>query len=65
MSNFLSIEEAIEKSGIKPQDFEKNYVETGIISIQVNDGIKQIELSEFSHNKKLIHITQNTNWSLN
>lgn len=47
MSNFLSIEEAIEKSGINPQDFEKNYVETGIISTQVNDGIKQIELSEF------------------
>lgn len=47
MSNFLSIEDAIQRSGVQAEDFEQNYIETGKISIQVNDGIKQIELSEF------------------
>lgn len=47
MSNFLSIEDAIKSSGIQAEDFEQNYIETGKISIQVNDGIRQIELSEF------------------
>lgn len=47
MSNFLSIEDAIERSGIQAEDFEQNYIESGKISVQVNDGVKQIELSEF------------------
>lgn len=47
MSNFLSIEEAIELSEIEADDFRENYIEAGKISVQVNNGLKQIELSEF------------------
>lgn len=47
MSNFLSIEEAIELSEIEANDFRENYIEAGKISVQVNNGLKQIELSEF------------------
>ncbi|MBX9867299.1 MAG: hypothetical protein K2Y14_10315 [Burkholderiales bacterium] len=47
MSNFLSIEEAIELSEIEADDFRENYIESGKISVQVNNGLKQIELSEF------------------
>ena len=47
MSNFLSLEEAIGFSGVSSDDFYRRYIDGGLISYQVEDGIKRIELSEF------------------
>lgn len=47
MSNFLSIEEAIAISGIPAAEFYSRYIDGGLISIQVEDGTKRVEVSEF------------------
>lgn len=47
MSNFLSLEEAIQFSEVAAADFYQKYIEAGVISVQVENGVKRIELSEF------------------
>jgi hypothetical protein len=47
MSNYLSIDEAIELSGIPSAIFNEKYLQGGVISVKVEDGKKTIEVSEF------------------
>lgn len=47
MSNYLSIDEAVDLSGMDKETFVNRYIEGGIISINVENGIRSIELSEF------------------
>lgn len=47
MTNYLSIEEATELSGIPSAIFNEKYLNGGIISVRVEDGKKTIEMSEF------------------
>jgi hypothetical protein len=47
MTNYLSIEEATELSGIPSTIFNEKYLNGGIISVRVEDGKKTIEMSEF------------------
>lgn len=47
MQNYLTIDEASELSGLERENFIRDYIETGVVSIKVEDGVKSIELSEF------------------
>ena len=47
MANFLSINEAVTISGVPESEFYSRYIDGGIISVQVEDGVKRIETSEF------------------
>lgn len=47
MQNYLSIDEAASMSGLSEEAFVQQYIDSGVISIKVEDGIKSIELSEF------------------
>lgn len=46
MQNYLTIDEASELSGLERENFIHDYIETGVVSIKVEDGVKSIELSE-------------------
>ena len=47
MSNYLTIAEAIDLSGISKEEFNSKYIDGGIISVRVENGERSIELSEF------------------
>ncbi|AUR52135.1 hypothetical protein [Aquella oligotrophica] len=47
MQNYLSINEASNMSGLSEDVFVQQYIDSGVISIKVEDGVKSIELSEF------------------
>ena len=47
MQNYLSIDEASNLSGLTKETFIQQYIDSGVISAKVEDGIKSIELSEF------------------
>jgi len=47
MPNYLTIDEAVNLSGLSKETFVDQYIERGVISVKVEDGVKTVELSEF------------------